>query len=194
MKADDGFHPVPDRPSSPRVIPVTTEFAEAEISSSSAMQKEASGRAALRTRRAGVSIGLEAAKVITAAVWAAGEERGLKPLTVVVLDAGGHVVSAEREDGASNNRFEIAYGALALGTGSRSLMARAEQQPYFITAAPAATGGRLVPVPGGVLVKDEAGAVLGCVGVSGDTSDNDELAAIAAIAGITSASLVPQPG
>jgi uncharacterized protein GlcG (DUF336 family) len=118
----------------------------------------------------------------------------LKPLTVVVLDAGGHVVSAEREDGASNNRFEIAYGkaygALALGMGSRSLMARAEQQPYFITSAAAAIGGRLVPVPGGVLVKDEAGVVLGCVGVSGDTSDNDELAAIA---GITSASLVPQP-
>ena len=99
----------------------------------------------------GVSIGLETAKVITAAVRAAGKERGLKPLTVVVLDAGGHVVSAEREDGASNNRFEIAYGkaygALALGMGSRSLMARAEQQPYFITAAAAAIGGRLVPVP-----------------------------------------------
>ena len=141
-----------------------------------------------------MGIGLETAKVITAAVRAAGKERGLKPLTVVVLDAGGHVVSAEREDGASNNRFEIAYGkaygALALGMGSRSLMARAEQQPYFITSAAAAIGGRLVPVPGGVLVKDEAGVVLGCVGVSGDTSDNDELAAIA---GITSASLVPQP-
>ena len=112
-----------------------------------------------------MSIGLETAKVITAAVRAAGKERGLKPLTVVVLDAGGHVVSAEREDGASNNRFEIAYGkaygALALGMGSRSLMARAKQQPYFVTSAAAAIGGRLVPVPGGVLVKDEAGVVLG---------------------------------
>ena len=108
-----------------------------------------------------MSIGLETAKVITAAVRAAGKERGLKPLTVVVLDAGGHVVSAEREDGASNNRFEIAYGkaygALALGMGSRSLMARAEQQAYFITSAAAAIGGRLVPVPGGVLVKDRGG-------------------------------------
>jgi uncharacterized protein GlcG (DUF336 family) len=141
-----------------------------------------------------VSIGLETAKSITAGVRAAGRDHGLKPLTVVVLDAGGHVVSVEREDGSSNNRFEIAfgkaYGALALGMGSRSLMARAEQQAYFITAAAAAIGGKLVPVPGGVLVKDAAGSVVGCVGVSGDTSDNDELAAIA---GITGASLVAQP-
>jgi uncharacterized protein GlcG (DUF336 family) len=141
-----------------------------------------------------VSIGLETAKSITAGVRAAGKDHGLKPLTVVVLDAGGHVVSVEREDGASNNRFEIAfgkaYGALALGMGSRSLMARAEQQPYFITSAAAAIGGKLVPVPGGVLVKDAAGSVVGCVGVSGDTSDHDELAAIS---GIESVSLVPQP-
>ena len=141
-----------------------------------------------------MSISLETAKYITAGVRAAAKEHGLKPLTVVVLDAGGHVISVEREDGASNNRFEIAfgkaYGALALGMGSRALMARAEQQPYFITSAAAAIGGRLMPVPGGVLVKDAAGAVVGCVGVSGDTSDNDELAAIAAI---KSASLVPQP-
>ena len=141
-----------------------------------------------------MSINLETAKIITAGVRAAGKERGLKPLTVVVLDAGGHVLSVEREDGASNNRFEIAYGkaygALALGMGSRSLMARAEQQAYFISSAAAAIGGRLVPVPGGVLVKDAAGTVVGCVGVSGDTSDNDELAAIA---GIESAGLVAQP-
>jgi uncharacterized protein GlcG (DUF336 family) len=141
-----------------------------------------------------VSIGLETARSITAGVRAAGKDHGLKPLTVVVLDAGGHVVCAEREDGSSNNRFEIAfgkaYGALALGMGSRSLMARAEQQAYFVAAAAAAIGGKLVPVPGGVLVKDAAGSVVGCVGVSGDTSDNDELAAMA---GITSVSLVPQP-
>ncbi|MCW2893853.1 MAG: hypothetical protein QOH87_4370 [Trebonia sp.] len=141
-----------------------------------------------------MSIGLETAKSITAGARAAAKEYGLKPLTVVVLDAGGHVVSVEREDGSSNNRFEIAfgkaYGALALGMGSRSLMARAEQQPYFVTSAAAAIGGRLIPVPGGVLVKDEAGIVVGCVGVSGDSSDNDELAAIS---GIKSASLLPQP-
>jgi uncharacterized protein GlcG (DUF336 family) len=141
-----------------------------------------------------LSIGLETAKSIIAGARAAAKEYGLKPLTVVVLDSGGHVVSVEREDGAANNRFEIAfgkaYGALALGMGSRSLMDRAEQQPYFISAAAAAIGGRLIPVPGGVLVKDEAGTVVGCVGVSGDTSDNDELAAIS---GVKSASLLPQP-
>jgi uncharacterized protein GlcG (DUF336 family) len=141
-----------------------------------------------------VSIGLVTAKTITDGVRAAGKEYGLKPLTVVVLDAGGHVVTVEREDGSSNNRFEIAYGkaygALALGVGSRSLMARAEQQPYFINSASAAIGGKLIPVPGGVLVKDETGTIVGCVGVSGDTSDNDELAAIS---GIKAASLTPQP-
>jgi uncharacterized protein GlcG (DUF336 family) len=141
-----------------------------------------------------VSIGLETARIITDGVRAAGKEHGLKPLTVVVLDAGGHVVSVEREDGSSNSRFEIAfgkaYGALALGMGSRSLMARAEQQPYFITSVAAAIGGKLIPVPGGVLVKDETGAVTGAVGVSGDTSDNDELAAVS---GIKAALLIPQP-
>jgi uncharacterized protein GlcG (DUF336 family) len=141
-----------------------------------------------------VSLNLETARAITAGIRAAGKTHGLKPLTVVVLDAGGHLICAEREDGASNNRFEIAsgkaYGALALGMGSRSLMARAEQQPYFITSAAAAIGGKLVPVPGGVLVKNPVGTVVGCVGVSGDTSDNDELAAVA---GIESVSLVPQP-
>ncbi len=141
-----------------------------------------------------MSIGLETAKTITAGTRAVGRELGLKPLTVVVLDAGGHVVSVEREDGSANNRFEIAFGkangALALGMGSRSLMARAELQPYFIAAAGAAIGGKLIPVPGGVLVRDEAGNIVGCVGVSGDTSDNDERAAIA---GIESASLVAQP-
>jgi uncharacterized protein GlcG (DUF336 family) len=140
-----------------------------------------------------VNIGLETAKSITSGARAAAKEHGLRPLTVVVLDAGGHVVTVEREDGASNNRFEIAfgkaYGALALGMGSRALMARAEQQPYFIASATAAVGGRMVPVPGGVLVKDGSGTVIGCVGVSGDTSDNDELAAIA---GIESVSLVAQ--
>jgi uncharacterized protein GlcG (DUF336 family) len=114
-------------------------------------------------------------------------------MTVVVLDAGGHLVAAEREDGSSNSRFEIAFGkahgALALGMGSRSLMARAEQQPYFIAAVTAAIGGALVPVPGGVLVRD-GDALVGAVGVSGDTSDNDETAAVA---GVRAAGLVAQP-
>ena len=110
------------------------------------------------------------------------------PLSIVVLDAGGQVRAFEREDGSSNARFEIAFGkangALALGVGSRALMARAEQQPYFIAAATAAVGGALVPVPGGVLVQVAAGEVIGAVGVSGDTSENDEAAAVAAIESI----------
>ena len=123
-----------------------------------------------------------------------GAARGFKPLTVVVLDAGGHVVAAEREDGASNKRFEIAFGkahgALSVGFGSRTLMARAEAQPYFVAAVTSAIGGALIPVPGGVLVRDASGTLLGAVGISGDSSDNDEAAALA---GIEEAGLVGQP-
>ena len=141
-----------------------------------------------------MTLNLDIARAIVAAVRAAGRGRELTPLTVVVLDAGGHVVVAEREDGASIKRFEIAFGkahgALALGLGSRALMARAEQQPYFIAAATSAVGGNLVPVPGGVLVRDSDGLrLLGAVGVSGDTSDNDEFAAVA---GIEAVGLVAQ--
>lgn len=138
-----------------------------------------------------MSVTLDTARTIAAAARAHGRSEGLKPLTVIVLDAGGHVVAAEREDGASIGRFEIAvgkaHGALSLGMGSRSIMARAEQQAYFITAVTAAVGGSLIPVPGGVLVRDADGALLGAVGVTGDTSDHDEAAAVAGIeaAGLT---------
>ena len=136
---------------------------------------------------------LETARSIIAGARAHGSSAGLKPLTVVVLDHGGHVIAVEREDGASMKRFEIgfgkAYGALSLGMGSRSIMARAEQQAFFIAAVTSAVGGSLVPVPGGVLVRDEGGDLLGAVGVTGDTSDNDEAAAVA---GIEGAGLTPQ--
>ncbi|MEV8041378.1 heme-binding protein [Arthrobacter sp. 1P04PC] len=138
-----------------------------------------------------MTLTLDTARTIIDQALATGAEHGFKPLTVVVLDAGGHVTAAARQDGASNNRFEIAqgkaYGALALGMGSRSIMARAEQQAYFIAAAAAAIGGRLIPVPGGVLIRDSDGALLGAVGISGDTSDNDETAAATAVraAGLT---------
>ena len=142
-----------------------------------------------------MSIRLDQARTIIAAARAAGRQAALQPLSVVVLDAGGHVTAFEREDGSSNLRFQIAHGkahgALALGVGSRALMARAEQQPYFIAAATAAVGGALIPVPGGVLVRDERGVTLGAVGVSGDSSDNDELAAVR---GIEAAGLVPVTG
>lgn len=134
------------------------------------------------------ALDLATARAIIAAARAAGTEHGYKPLTVVVLDAGAHVVAVEREDGASNGRFDIAFGkangALALGMGSRAIMARAEQQAYFVAAAGAAVGGKLVPVPGGVLLRDNNGVLIGAVGVSGDSSDNDETAALAGIEGV----------
>ena len=136
---------------------------------------------------------LETARTIIAGARAHAAEAGFKPMTVVVLDDGGHVVAVEREDGSSMKRFEIgigkAHGALSLGMGSRAIMGRAEQQPYFIAAVTSAVGGALVPVPGGVLVRDGEGALLGAVGVTGDTSDHDEAAAVA---GIQSAGLVAQ--
>jgi uncharacterized protein GlcG (DUF336 family) len=139
-----------------------------------------------------VTISLSQARAIIEGTLAAGSNASLKPLTVVVLDAGGHVVAAEREDGSSNKRFEVAhgkaYGAVSMGMGSRALMERAEQQPYFVAAVTHAVGA-LVPVPGGVLVKAADGTLLGAVGVSGDTSDHDEEAALA---GIDSAGLVAQ--
>ena len=115
--------------------------------------------------------------------------------TVVVLDAGGHVVAAKREDGSGIIRFEVAvgkaYGALGMGWGSRTMMERAAQNPSFLTAIVAASGGRLVPNPGGVLIRDANNAVLGAVGISGDNADNDE---ISAVAGIEAAGLKADPG
>ncbi len=132
-----------------------------------------------------MSIDLDTARRLVAAARAHALDTESKPMTVVVLDDGGHVVAVEREDGSSTKRFEIAFGkahgAISLGMGSRALMARAEQQPYFVAAATSAIGGALVPVPGGVLVRDGDGRLLGAVGVSGDASDRDEAVAVAGI-------------
>ena len=131
-------------------------------------------------------LSLDQARSIIGAALAKGRADHLKPLTVVVLDAGGHVIAAEREDGSANLRFDIAFGkanaAVALGMGSRALMARAEAQAYFVQAVNGLAGGRIVPVPGGVLIRDDTGTVLGAVGISGDVSDADEGCALAAIA------------
>jgi uncharacterized protein GlcG (DUF336 family) len=138
---------------------------------------------------------LEQARTIIAAANERGLILKLQPLSVVVLDSGGHVKAFERQDGASNLRFEIArgkaYGALGFGVGSRALMARAEQQPWFIACANGAFGGVLIPVPGGVLVKTVSNDIIGAVGVSGESSDNDELVAVA---GIEAAGLVAETG
>jgi uncharacterized protein GlcG (DUF336 family) len=120
-----------------------------------------------------------------------GRELELKPLSVVVLDAGGHVLAFEREDGAAPGRFDIArakaYGSVMLGMAGTAQMARAEQQHYFMTAVNGVYGGAVIPVPGGILVRDKRGAVIGAVGVTGDSSDND---AIAGMAGIEAAGLL----
>ncbi|MCB2136218.1 MAG: heme-binding protein [Rhodobacteraceae bacterium] len=123
----------------------------------------------------------------------AGKAAGMKPLSVIVLDAGGHVLAFERSDGASPGRFGIAqakaYGAVMLGIGGRAQQARAETQAYFMAAANGVYGGKVMPVAGGLLVRDGSGAVIGAVGVTGDTSDND---AIAGEAGIRAAGLVAE--
>lgn len=115
-----------------------------------------------------------------------GRELELKPLTVVVLDAGGHVIAAAREDGASPGRFKLAeakaYGSVMLGIAGSAQRDRAEAQAYFVGAMNGLYGGRFVPVPGGVLVRDRRGAVVGAVGVTGDSSENDAAAAAAGIA------------
>lgn len=126
----------------------------------------------------------KALTIITSAL-ARGKELGLKPLAVVVLDAGGHVKAFQRQDGASALRFEIAsgkaYGAIAVGVGSRWLNAQAETRPHFLEGLSAVSGGKIVAVPGGVLIRDSEGAIIGAVGITGDTSDNDEACAIAGI-------------
>lgn len=133
---------------------------------------------------------LEQAQTIVAKALEKGRELGLKPLTVSVLDAGGHLKAMAREDGTSTLRPKIAEGkargAIALGIGSRAIFERAEQQPFFIQSVNALAGGDLVPVAGGVLIKED-GEIVGAVGVTGDTSDNDE---ICAIAGVESVGLV----
>ncbi len=124
-----------------------------------------------------------------------GREIGLKPLTVVVLDGGGHMKAMKREDGSSLLRPEIAggkaWGALGMGFGGRQLARRAAANPAFIQALSVASGGKIVPVPGGVLIRDNQGEIVGAVGISGDTSENDEACAVF---GITAAGLAADTG
>lgn len=111
-------------------------------------------------------------------------EMQLKPITVAVIDAAGQPKVLLRQDGTSLLRSEIAYGkakgAISLGMGSRAIYERAKDQPYFIQSMNALAGGALVPVPGGVLIRRE-GAIVGAVGITGDSSDNDEACAVRAI-------------
>lgn len=125
-----------------------------------------------------------------------GRELKLQPLTVVVLDAGGQLKAMKRDDGSSLLRPEIAmgkaWGTLGMGFGGREFARRAAANPVFLQALMAASGGRIVPAPGGVLIRAGAGGdIIGAVGISGDASDKDE---ICAVHGINSAGLVPDTG
>lgn len=139
---------------------------------------------------------LAAAQTLVAAALRTARDRDLKPLCVAVYDARGALKCLAAEDGTSLRRAEVARakanGCLALGIGGRALHKRAQEQPYFLAAASHLAGpDALIPVPGGVLIRDGAGRLLGAVGISGDTSDNDE---ICALAGIQAAGLVPETG
>ena len=133
-----------------------------------------------------MTITLSQAQKIAEASLAKGRALGSKPLSVVVLDARGSIVAALSEDGCAQLRPRVAHGranaAIGLGMGTRALMNRAEQQAYFVQAVNGVLGGDMVPVPGGVLIRAADGELIGAVGISGDTSDNDEAAALAGIA------------
>ena len=140
-------------------------------------------------------ITLAEATAIIEVTLARAAEMKLKPLTVAVLDAGGHLKALARQDDTSTLRPEVAQGkargAISLGLGSRAIFRRVQEQPFFIQAISGLPGGALVPVPGGVLVRDAEGTIVGAVGVTGDTSDNDEACAIA---GIEAAGYAADPG
>ncbi|MGN6303378.1 MAG: GlcG/HbpS family heme-binding protein [Mesorhizobium sp.] len=138
---------------------------------------------------------LAAAKTIIDAAFAKGVELGLRPLGVSVLDAGGHLVAFQRQDGASFLRPQMsagkAYGAVAIGMGGRRLEAFAKDRPHLMAGISDVSGSKILSVVGGVLIRDGAGTILGAVGISGDSSENDEAAAIA---GIEAAGFTADPG
>jgi uncharacterized protein GlcG (DUF336 family) len=142
-----------------------------------------------------MSVTLAQASTIVDVALKKARDSNLAPLTVAVLDSGGHLVAFKREDKSGILRFDIAYGkawgALGMGFGSRTLAGRAAKTPQFFTMLAAASHGRMVTNPGGVLIKDASGNIVGACGISGDTSDKDEMCAVA---GIEAAGLMADPG
>ena len=140
------------------------------------------------------SLSLDRANAIVTEALRLGRAEGMLPLTAVALDAGGKPIAMQSEDGSGLLRFDIAFGkawgALGMGISSRLIRDRLAARPTFQAALAAASDGRLIPVPGGVLVEDSEGVVLGAMGVSGDTSEKDEYCAVEAI---RTAGLVPEP-
>lgn len=142
------------------------------------------------------SVNLAQASIIVDTALAKGRELNLHPLTIAVLDAGGHLVAMKREDKSGILRTQIAtgkaWGTLGMGFGGREFARRAAGGGgLFLTALMEASEGRVVPAPGGVLIRDGAGDIVGAVGISGDTSDKDEMCAVA---GIEAAGLNPDTG
>lgn len=131
-------------------------------------------------------ITLDHANSIIAAAFAKGKDLSLKPLSVAVVDAGGHLIAFQRQDDASFARLQIALGkaagALALGVSSRKVGDMAVERPWFVGAFASSAPCPIIPAAGGVIIVDDAGKSVGAVGVTGDTSDNDELCALAGIA------------
>ena len=136
---------------------------------------------------------VKAQKVIEVAL-AHAREKKMSPMAVAVLDARGVLKAYAAEEGTALRRADIAigkaYGALAMGVGSKTLGKRAEERPHFISAVNGAIGGSMIPVAGGVLVRGADKTIIGCVGVTGDTSDNDEACAVA---GLAAAGLTADP-
>ena len=145
------------------------------------------------------ALSLATAPAIVDAAAAEARRRELAPLGIAVLDAGGHLIVFKREDGATFLRFDIAFGKAGLagmGFGTAELAHRAERHPSFVGALTAASGGRIVPSPGGVLIADDSGHVIGAVGISGDAGPLDEACALArvAAAGLTAIPGAPSEG
>ncbi len=141
-----------------------------------------------------VALRLEQASVIIDEALRLARQHDMLALTVVVLDAGGHQIALKREDGSGIIRVQIAiakaYGALGMGVSSRVMGERLAERPVFATVLSAVSAGQFVPVPGGVLICGADGTVIGAVGISGETSERDEFAAIG---GVKAAGLRPEP-
>jgi uncharacterized protein GlcG (DUF336 family) len=136
----------------------------------------------------------EASRIVDVALQHA-RAHNLPPMTIAVLDARGCLVAFKMEDGSSLLREDIAkakaWSALGMGTGTRTLAARAAHHPSFFTALSGLADGRMVPVAGGVLIRSSDKQIIGAVGVSGDLPDRDEACAVA---GIEAVNLIPDPG
>jgi uncharacterized protein GlcG (DUF336 family) len=139
------------------------------------------------------NISLEQANLLIAGALSKAGSLKLKPLCVVVIDAGSNIVAMQRQDGSSSLRWKVALGkaagALGIGVSSRKIAEMAIERPTFVASLGNLAPQGLVPAAGGLIVKDASGGAVGAVGVSGDTSDNDELCAFA---GVTAAGLVAQ--